>query len=113
FNIISPQSFNLNLHPEERFSPRDLLKKINEQKEELGLVIDLTHTTRYYRPEELPATLSYSKILTMGREIPNKDTVLRFRCVVKKFLRDNKDNDKLIGVHCTHGLNRTGYMVCR
>lgn len=21
--------------------------------------------------------------------------------------------DNLIGVHCTHGLNRTGYMVCR
>lgn len=21
--------------------------------------------------------------------------------------------DKLIGVHCTHGLNRTGYLVCR
>ncbi|XP_061655169.1 uncharacterized protein LOC133489907 isoform X8 [Phyllopteryx taeniolatus] len=21
--------------------------------------------------------------------------------------------DKLIGVHCTHGLNRTGYMICR
>ena len=22
-------------------------------------------------------------------------------------------SDALIGVHCTHGLNRTGYMVCR
>lgn len=21
--------------------------------------------------------------------------------------------DKLIGVHCTHGLNRTGYLICR
>ena len=21
--------------------------------------------------------------------------------------------DKLVGVHCTHGLNRTGYLVCR
>ena len=21
--------------------------------------------------------------------------------------------DSLIGVHCTHGLNRTGYMICR
>ncbi|XP_051897238.1 RNA/RNP complex-1-interacting phosphatase-like [Pristis pectinata] len=23
------------------------------------------------------------------------------------------DNDKLIGVHCTHGVNRTGYLICR
>ena len=22
-------------------------------------------------------------------------------------------SDSLIGVHCTHGLNRTGYMICR
>ncbi|NXF99171.1 DUS11 phosphatase, partial [Sakesphorus luctuosus] len=63
--------------------------------------------------QELPATLCYSKILTMGHEIPNKQTIFQFKCVVKKFLRDNKDNDKLIGVHCTHGLNRTGYLVCR
>ncbi|XP_053944884.1 RNA/RNP complex-1-interacting phosphatase isoform X2 [Cuculus canorus] len=113
FKVPLKESFDLNLHPEERFSPRDLVRKIREQKEELGLVIDLTHTTRYYRPEELPATLSYSKISTVGHEIPNRHTVFQFRRVVKKFLRNNKDNDKLIGVHCTHGLNRTGYLVCR
>ncbi|XP_064328899.1 RNA/RNP complex-1-interacting phosphatase [Phalacrocorax carbo] len=113
FKVPLRKSFDRNLPPEERFSPRDLIKKIKEQKEELGLIIDLTYTTRYYGPEELPATLCYSKILTMGHEIPNKHTIFQFKCVVKKFLRDNKDNDKLIGVHCTHGLNRTGYLVCR
>ncbi|KAM9609179.1 RNA/RNP complex-1-interacting phosphatase isoform 1-T1 [Morphnus guianensis] len=113
FKVPLKKSFDQNLHPEERFSPRDLIKKIKEQKEELGLIIDLTYTTRYYGPEELPATLCYSKILTMGHEIPNRHTIFQFKCVVKKFLRDNKDNDKLIGVHCTHGLNRTGYLVCR
>ncbi|XP_035201202.1 RNA/RNP complex-1-interacting phosphatase isoform X3 [Oxyura jamaicensis] len=113
FKVPLRQSFDHNLHPEERFSPRDLIKKIKEQREELGLIIDLTYTTRYYRPEELPATLCYSKILTMGHEIPNNQTIFQFKSVVKNFLRDNKDNDKLIGVHCTHGLNRTGYLVCR
>ncbi|OXB74804.1 UNVERIFIED_CONTAM: hypothetical protein H355_000064 [Colinus virginianus] len=160
FKVPLRKSFNHNLHPEERFSPCDLLEKIKEQKEELGLIIDLTYTTRYYGPEELPATLSYSKILTMGHEIPNNQTIFQFKCVVKNFLRDNKDNgncdfpfcyralsagravsplrlavflinlqaqhellflllacecqsNKLIGVHCTHGLNRTGYLVCR
>lgn len=32
---------------------------------------------------------------------------------MRRFLRENWDNGKLIGVHCTHGLNRTGYLVCR
>uniref|UniRef100_A0A8C5UDK5 RNA/RNP complex-1-interacting phosphatase n=1 Tax=Malurus cyaneus samueli TaxID=2593467 RepID=A0A8C5UDK5_9PASS len=113
FKVPLKKSFDRNLPPEERFSPHDLIRKVKEQKEELGLIIDLTYTTRYYGPEELPPTLCYSKILTMGHEIPNKETIFRFKYVVKKFLRDNKDNDKLIGVHCTHGLNRTGYLVCR
>ncbi|KAM6040468.1 RNA/RNP complex-1-interacting phosphatase-like [Chlamydotis macqueenii] len=113
FKVPLKKSFEQHLHPRERFSPRDLIKKIKEQKEELGLIVDLTYTTRYYGPEELPATLCYSKILTMGREIPNQETVFEFKRVVRDFLRENKDNDKLVGVHCTHGLNRTGYLVCR
>ncbi|XP_066062498.1 RNA/RNP complex-1-interacting phosphatase isoform X2 [Chamaea fasciata] len=113
FKVPLKKSFDQNLLPEERFSPHDLIRKVEERKEELGLIIDLTYTTRYYGREELPPTLRYSKILTMGHEIPNRKTILRFKYVVKRFLTHNKDNDKLIGVHCTHGLNRTGYLVCR
>uniref|UniRef100_A0A8C3UQN1 RNA/RNP complex-1-interacting phosphatase n=1 Tax=Catharus ustulatus TaxID=91951 RepID=A0A8C3UQN1_CATUS len=102
-----------NLLPEDRFSPHDLIREVEERKEELGLIIDLTCTTRYYGREELPPTLRYVKILTMGHKIPNRKTISRFKHFVKRFLTANKDNDKLIGVHCTHGLNRTGYLVCR
>ncbi|EOB02103.1 RNA/RNP complex-1-interacting phosphatase [Anas platyrhynchos] len=42
--------------------------------------------------KELPATLCYSKIWTMGHEIPNNQTIFQFKSVVKNFLRDNKDN---------------------
>lgn len=45
--------------------------------------------------------------------MPNDKTIFKFKCAVNKFLKENKDNDKLIGVHCTHGLNRTGYLICR
>jgi len=30
-------------------------------------------------------------------------------CEVCKF----SVTDELIGVHCTHGVNRTGYLICR
>ncbi|NXB93722.1 DUS11 phosphatase, partial [Vidua chalybeata] len=113
FKVPLTKSFDQNLLPEERFSPQDLIRKLQERKEELGLVIDLTYTTRYYGREELPSSLRYWKILTVGHQIPNRKTILRFKYLVKKFLAANRDNDKLIGVHCTHGLNRTGYLVCR
>ncbi|MEE6508951.1 hypothetical protein FKM82_023522 [Ascaphus truei] len=63
--------------------------------------------------KELPRTLHYAKIFTAGHEIPSDETIYQFKCIVRQFLRENSDNDKLIGVHCTHGLNRTGYLVCR
>ncbi|XP_044273320.1 RNA/RNP complex-1-interacting phosphatase isoform X2 [Varanus komodoensis] len=113
FKVPLKKKFEWRLAPNERFSPSDLLDQVREQKEELGLIIDLTYTTRYYEPEELPDTVQYCKILTVGHEVPDNDTIFRFKSAVKKFLTENEHNDKLIGVHCTHGLNRTGYLVCR
>ncbi|XP_054854289.1 RNA/RNP complex-1-interacting phosphatase isoform X2 [Eublepharis macularius] len=113
FKVPLKQSFEWRLAPNERFSPLDLVNQIREQKEELGLIIDLTYTARYYEPEELPDRLQHCKIMTVGHEIPDNETVVKFKSVVKQFLMENQHNDKLIGVHCTHGLNRTGYLVCR
>uniref|UniRef100_A0A8C5L5I5 RNA/RNP complex-1-interacting phosphatase n=1 Tax=Jaculus jaculus TaxID=51337 RepID=A0A8C5L5I5_JACJA len=113
FKVPLQKKFEKKLDPEEYFSPLDLFTKIQEQNEELGLIIDLTYTQRYYKPEEFPETISYIKIFTVGHQIPDDDTILKFKCAVNDFLRENKDNDKLIGVHCTHGLNRTGYLICR
>ncbi|XP_038602741.1 RNA/RNP complex-1-interacting phosphatase isoform X1 [Tachyglossus aculeatus] len=113
FKVPLEKSFNGKLAPGERFSPSDLISRIRAQKEELGLIIDLTYTQRYYKPKELPDTLLYRKIFTVGHHVPDDGTIFKFKCAVNQFLGENKDNDKLIGVHCTHGLNRTGYLVCR
>ncbi|XP_026748763.1 RNA/RNP complex-1-interacting phosphatase isoform X1 [Galleria mellonella] len=78
----------------------------------LGAVIDLTNTARYYNPRDLQeAGVLHKKILMPGRVIPPENKVTEFMDTVDEFL--GKDCDFLIGVHCTHGLNRTGYMVCR
>ncbi|XP_006877762.1 PREDICTED: RNA/RNP complex-1-interacting phosphatase [Chrysochloris asiatica] len=113
FKVPLRKSFEGNLAPEECFSPLDLFNKIQEQNEELGLIIDLTYTQRYYNQEDLPETIPYLKLFTVGHQVPDDDTIYKFKCAVNGFLRENADNDKLIGVHCTHGLNRTGYLICR
>ncbi|XP_069845101.1 RNA/RNP complex-1-interacting phosphatase [Dipodomys merriami] len=113
FKVPLQKKFEVNLAPEEYFSPLDLFNKIQEQNEELGLIIDLTYTRRYYKPEDLPESVSYLKIFTVGHQIPDDNTIFKFKCAVNGFLKENKDNGKLVGVHCTHGLNRTGYLICR
>lgn len=37
----------------------------------------------------------------------------RFKIEALTFLDKNSNSDDVIGVHCTHGLNRAGYVVCR
>jgi atypical dual specificity phosphatase len=69
-------------------------------------------------------------MMTPGHhQIPSEDCYQKFAKAVGQFLEENKNNgkiistiglylylfhiEKLIGVHCTHGLNRTGYLIVR
>ncbi|XP_071355579.1 RNA/RNP complex-1-interacting phosphatase-like [Trachinotus anak] len=113
FKVPLKPSLNCWVPASESFDLWDLLDSLENQNQELGLIIDLTFTTRYYSLMDVPESWSYIKILTEGRQVPSEVAILSFKRAVRHFLKENQDNDKLIGVHCTHGLNRTGYLVCR
>ncbi|XP_029299936.1 RNA/RNP complex-1-interacting phosphatase isoform X2 [Cottoperca gobio] len=113
FKVPLKQALNRQLPCSDVFSLWELLDTLNEEHQELGLIIDLTFTTRYYRLQDVPESLLFVKIFTAGHQVPSDDAILSFKRAVRTFLRDNAENDKLIGVHCTHGLNRTGYLICR
>ncbi|KAG9484793.1 uncharacterized protein [Eleutherodactylus coqui] len=97
----------------QKFTPKDLISAIRSQNEELGLIVDLTNTERYYTTKDLPKSVQYVKLHTAGLKIPDDATIHQFKRVAWKFLAANSDNDKLIGVHCTTGINRSGYLICR
>ena len=64
---------------------------------------------RYYQASKLEAMgVKYCKIFTKGHEVPDKGVVDKFYEAVF-----GMEEGKMIGVHCTHGLNRTGYLICR
>nr|XP_028585664.1 uncharacterized protein LOC114597345 isoform X1 [Podarcis muralis]XP_028585665.1 uncharacterized protein LOC114597345 isoform X1 [Podarcis muralis] len=104
---------NQRLTPTQKFTPKDLIAAIKALNIELGLIIDLTYTTRYYHMKDLPKNVVYKKLYTIGFEVPDDPTILQFKKLVRKFLWENAENAKLIGVHCTNGINRTGYLICR
>ncbi|VVD00600.1 unnamed protein product [Leptidea sinapis] len=88
------------------------MEKLLEKIPNIGAVIDLTNTSRYYNPKGfVSAGVLHKKIHVQGHVVPPEAKVTEFMNTVDKFLE--KDDDSLVGVHCTHGLNRTGYMVCR
>lgn len=93
-----------------RFTPLDLLDRVHG----LGLVIDLTCTNRYYNPKiMLDSGIYYQKIACAGQRIPSPAVVGAFFDTVDWFLAEPRNYGRLVGVHCTHGVNRTGYLVCK
>lgn len=99
---------------EDWFTPTIMINKMKEQDKEIGLIIDLTNTNRYYDSKEITnAGIGYVKIFTEGKVVPCVDVQNKFFDTVDKFISENQHNNLFIGVHCTHGLNRTGYLICR
>ncbi|KAL9280920.1 putative mRNA (guanine-N(7)-)-methyltransferase [Arabidopsis thaliana] len=79
----------------------------------IGLVIDLTNTTRYYHPntELRQNRIEYVKIRCSGRDsVPDNVSVNTFVHEVTQFENHNL-SEKYLLVHCTHGHNRTGFMI--
>ncbi|KAF2365927.1 mRNA capping enzyme catalytic domain [Trinorchestia longiramus] len=94
-----------------RFTPSMLLLSLKSYKIDLGLWIDLTNTNRFYDAKEVGAYCKHVKLSCRGHsEAPTKESVQAFIKVVANFR--SKCPTKAIGVHCTHGFNRTGYMIC-
>ncbi|GFR61047.1 RNA/RNP complex-1-interacting phosphatase [Elysia marginata] len=94
--------------PPDRFSPTILLRQLGEQNLTLAGVIDLTFTKKYYNKEEfLHKSVGHKKVFTKGHEVPSDGVYKEFTEAVESFSND----ENLIGVHCTHGVNRTGYMI--
>lgn len=92
-----------------KWTPSDLMHKVPD----LGLVIDLTFKYPcYYEPMEfLENGVDYKKIGCPGHVLPPEETFLNFCDTIDAFHQEYPD--QIVGVHCTHGINRTGYMVCR
>ncbi|XP_018313628.1 cleavage and polyadenylation specificity factor subunit 6 isoform X2 [Mycetomoellerius zeteki] len=109
FKVPLKDAIARNLQPAERFTTTVLLEAFPHLK----YIIDLTNTCRYYDKKEFTnAGVKYEKIAIPGRKIPTMDIIKKFFKVMDDFT-STCGEDELIGVHCTHGVNRTGYLICR
>lgn len=103
------------LEKEQVFNCEDAISAAEKKSgRTVGMVVDLTFTHRYYNPSAFKSRgVSHKKIKVPGQVIPPADLVEDFHAAVDKFENENSANNNLILVHCTHGLNRTGYFVCK
>ncbi|XP_042420382.1 mRNA-capping enzyme-like isoform X2 [Zingiber officinale] len=107
------ETYNESVLPGKRYSSKQVINKLRSQGRELGLVIDLTNTSRYYSQSEwIKIGIKHVKIPCKGRDsVPDNESVNIFVHEVLQFLSRMRHSKRYILVHCTHGHNRTGFMI--
>ncbi|DBA02927.1 TPA: hypothetical protein N0F65_005954 [Lagenidium giganteum] len=106
------EPFLAQLRASEHWSPALFMAEQETQALNVRLLIDLTNTTKYYDGASFFADtpIQYVKLSIEGFQGPPREhDVERFIKIVDDFTTANTDGN--IAVHCTHGLNRTGYLV--
>ncbi|XP_041969031.1 mRNA-capping enzyme [Aricia agestis] len=103
--------FNEKIPQSKRFTPLDVFKHVQNMKMKLGLWIDLTNTSRFYDKSDIERmNCKYLKLKCRGHgETPSPEQTKKFIETVAAFTEENPN--LLVGVHCTHGFNRTGFLL--
>ncbi|XP_076890507.1 uncharacterized protein LOC143541616 [Bidens hawaiensis] len=107
------ESFDDKIPFHKRYTPQQAIQQQRSLQREIGLVIDLTNTNRYYRESDWTREgINYVKITCVGRDaVPDYESVEKFIQEVTQFSSQYGQSNKYVLVHCTHGHNRTGYMI--
>ena len=80
-------------------------------KDKIKAVIDISHESPVYNPRGLEeGGIEYHKFPTVSKIPPTSEEVTDFVALVNQ-LRSGTD-DRLLGVHCHYGFNRTGFFIC-
>nr|XP_021521229.1 mRNA-capping enzyme isoform X3 [Aotus nancymaae] len=97
---------------ENRFHPSMLFKLPKELRVKMGLLVDLTNTSRFYDRNDIEKEgIKYIKLQCKGHgECPTTENTETFIRLCERF--NERNPPELIGVHCTHGFNRTGFLIC-
>ncbi|KAG5897441.1 hypothetical protein JTB14_002702 [Gonioctena quinquepunctata] len=105
------EKFNNKLPPEDTYSPAELFKRARRNKVQIGLWIDLTNTNRYYNKNDIEQEgCQYEKVSCPGHgDCPSQEATKNFISLVHNFIL--KRPSDCIAVHCTHGFNRTGFLI--
>lgn len=103
--------FNDQVEPQDRFSPAMLFQSMKVHKVKVGLWIDLTNTGRFYNKRQVEDQgCKYLKLPCKGRgESPGEEACKTFIGICKSFIAQNPMD--IVAVHCTHGFNRTGFLI--
>ncbi len=104
--------FDAKVEPQFKFTPQMIFDSMKSYKVEIGLWIDLCNTSRFYSRElvQQGRQCKYVKLQCRGHgETPSQEQVGTFNRLCQNFIQQNPLG--VVAVHCTHGFNRTGFLI--
>jgi len=94
------------------FGIREILNLEEEFDCKIGMVLDLTYTDRYYDHQSFGKFVDVQKFALEGHgKHPSRRAMENIFVAVDSF-REKMGDEAVIGIHCTHGFNRTGFVIC-
>lgn len=93
----------------EQFQKSDLIERCRKQGTPVGLVIDLVNTYKYYRGFRSEDGVEYRKLRIAGHGLPEQWRLEEAYDLIDDFCK--REPTKYVVVHCTHGVNRTGFFI--
>lgn len=111
FKTPLSSKFTSQMPVECQFQPEMVFSFAKMKRAKIGLWIDLTNTSRFYDRNEVESRgAQYRKMQCRGHgETPNAEQTHSFIEMVESFITQSPLD--MIGVHCTHGFNRTGFLI--
>jgi len=98
------------LPKEYHFTLDTFFRQLDAKNLKLGLWIDLTNRRNYYPTSKIrERDITYFKWHHRESEIPSEREIQTFVQVCRDFIADNQK--RIIGLHSTHGFNRTGFFI--
>ncbi len=102
--------FDPQVEPQFRFTPSMIFDSMKSYKVEVGLWVDLCNTSRFYSKDLVQERCKYVKLQCRGHgETPSTEQVATFNRLCQNFIQQNPLG--IVAVHCTHGFNRTGFLI--
>ncbi|XP_069105528.1 LOW QUALITY PROTEIN: mRNA-capping enzyme-like [Argopecten irradians] len=112
FKTLLDEKYDDQIPEYSHFNPDLLFASLKNMKLKMGLLIDLTNTNRFYNKDVIEKNhdCKYVKLQCRGHgETPASEQVDAFNNLCHHFI--SQKPLEIIGVHCTHGFNRTGFLI--
>lgn len=107
FKVPLDGKFDGAIPPEFRWGPLNVVERFGGN---MRVIFDLTKSRRYYDFTPFESQIQRVHLPLEGHDHPpTKDDVTRFISMCDVFVK--KYTGSLIGIHCTHGYNRTGFLI--